>query len=594
SSLIVNSYGYAVANPALADPTNFVGRIEIEGDDLNIIQTRIRAEKFLGIKAKNIVSNKFAQVDAPVINYDIGTTNRVLELSNILSSTVNRLSGSIAAYSAVWTNRYFQTNYVGTNATVVTNTAHFHVLIVDNGLTAAKPVVLNELAVRATNLVIYDYLMVAKSVYFDGEGLKIAKNSTGVSGLTLPLNQDWSSTNFPKLKSLTNENYLVISGVGNFYLNTTITNISYPNIVTYTNVILPYDNIVNSGLISAATFAMKATNFVNSGDIYAAQGVFSLEATNSAISGQVISKGDLSMTCQNLTLSNAVISAGEGGRGALILSVTNTLDDGGVNSTNIIKVNDGITIGARPSVGDLRNTVIQSKIERYAEVSHTFNSRNLGVTPAGFTNNMAIGCLILDADDVSRIVLKGTGTNDALYVDYIEFRNFATNYSTTIYVETNLTIYFANANLSVNKLNKAFGGRAHWVPNYAGKFSSSYITNSNGQVVAYNSALIYNPDLDSDRDGMPNLFDTTMPFPTDSDFNLQISQLMSQSRVSISWNALERSTNSLEVTTNIVNTRWQTLTNFVNTGATTRVNYIDVLSNTAARFYRLRIDMTLP
>lgn len=580
SPTIVNTSGYTVANPALHDPTNSIGRIEIEGDNLNMIQTRIRAEKFLGIKAKNIISNRLAQVDAPIINYDIGTTNRVLELSNVLSSTVNRLSGSIAAYSAVWTNRYFETNYVGTNATVVTNTTHFHVLIVDSGLTAAKPVVLNELAVRATNLVIYDYLMVAKSVYFEGEGLKIAKNSTGISGLTLPLNQDWSSTNFPQLKSLTNENYLVISGVGNFYLNAK-------------NSVLPYDNIINSGFISAATFAIKATNFLNSGDIYAAQGIFTLEATSCAIGGQVFAKGDLSMTCQNLTLSNAVISAGEGGRGALILGVTNALDDGGVNSTNLIKVNDGIIIGSRPSIGDLRNTIIQSKVERFADVSHTFNSRNLGVTPAGFTNNMAIGCLILDADDISRIVLKGSGTNDALYVDYIEFRNFATNYNTTIYVETNLTIYFANANLSVNKLNKAFGGRVRWVPNYTGKFSSTYITNSSGQVVAYNSAVIGNPDLDSDRDGIPNLFDPT-PVPTDSDVNYQVLPLLSKSKVLISWNALERSTNSLEVTTNIVNTRWQTLTNFVNTGATTPINYVDILSNTSPRFYRLRIDMTLP
>ena len=232
-------------------------------------------------------------------------------------------------------------------------------------------------------------------------------------------------------------------------------------------------------------------------------------------------------------------------------------------------------------------------MERFADVSHTFNSRNLGVTPAGFTNNMAIGCLILDADDISRIVLKGSGTNDALYVDYIEFRNFATNYNTTIYVETNLTIYFANANLSVNKLNKAFGGRVHWVPNYTGKFSSTYITNSSGQVVAYNSAVIGNPDLDSDRDGIPNLFDPT-PVPTDSDVNYQVLPLLSKSKVLISWNALERSTNSLEVTTNIVNTRWQTLTNFVNTGATTPINYVDILSNTSPRFYRLRIDMTLP
>ncbi len=596
SPLIVNSYGYVVANPALSDPTNSVGRVEIEADDLNLIQTRIRAERFLGIKAKNIVSNRLAQVDAPVINYDIGTTNRVLELSNIVKSTVNRLSGTVAAYSAVWTNRYYETNLVGTNATVTTNTTHFHVLIVDNALTAAKSVILNELAVRATNLVVYDNLMVSKSAYFEGEGLRIARSSTGIGGLNLPLNQDWSSASFPRLNSLTNEGNLVISGTGNLYsyVQWGITNIYYPYLVTYTNAVFPYNNIINSGSVLGTTFNIKTTNLVNSGNWVASQGVISVEANDCVINGgQISSKSDLSLMIRNMALSNAVIAAGQNGRGALVLNITNTIDDGGVNATNFISVNDGLIIGSKPLVGDLRNTIIESKAERFTEVSHTFSSRNLGLTAAGYTNNMAIGALVLDAADISRIVLKGSGTNDAVYVDYLEFKNYATNYNSTIYIDTNLTIYFANANLSVNKLNGAFGGRIRWMPGFIGKFSTSYVTNSNGIVSAYNSAVIGNPDLDSDRDEIPNMFDPT-PVPSDSSFNLQVLPFIDQLKTVVLWDALSRSTNRLDVTTNIVNGQWQTLTNFVNTGTTTRVTYTDVLSNSAPRYYRLRVDMILP
>ncbi|MGB9601974.1 MAG: hypothetical protein ACPMAG_04215, partial [Limisphaerales bacterium] len=298
------------------------------------------------------------------------------------------------------------------------------------------------------------------------------------------------------------------------------------------------------------------------------------------------------ITGGELALSNSVLIAGNNGRGALILNITNSLSDGGVNSTNIIQVNDGFSISGNPVYGDLRNTIIYSKAEQFAEVTHTFSAKNLGLTSAGFENNLAIGALILDGADLSRIVLRGTGTNNALYVDYLEFRNNATNYNSVIYIETNLTVYFANANLPVRKLNGAAGGRLKWIPTYVGKFSSTAITLPNGQKAVYNSAVLNQPDLDSDRDGIPNLFDTT-PVPTDADIELKVNML-NQNTARISWNALSRSTNWLEFTTNISGGQWKLLTNFVNDGSGTKASIIDMSTNGAMRFYRVRLDMTLP
>ncbi|MGC8744195.1 MAG: hypothetical protein ACP5T0_09990 [Verrucomicrobiia bacterium] len=606
---ILNNFGNLVANPAISDPTNSVGRIEIESQDLNLINTRVRAERFLSVKAKNIVSNRLAQVDAPIINYDIGTTNRTLELSNIVRSTVNRLSGAIAAYSAVWTNQVLSTvtNIVFTNGVfsnvvaTITNTDHFHILIVDNALTATKQVVLNEFAVRATNVVLYDNLLVSKSLYVGGEGLRIARTGVGVAGLALPATSDWSQTIFPNLKSLTNEGYLTISGSGYFY-RYSLTNLTngagIPGGINQTNQTnqinyYPYDWVINSGSITGATFYVMATNLIHTGAWSAAQGVFEISAAKASLAnGSLYAKSDLTIEGRELNLSNSVLIAGNTGRGALTLHITNSLTDGGANSTNIIQVNDGLSISGNPAYGDLRNTIIYSKADQFAEVTHTFSAKNLGLTSAGFENNLAIGSLILDGADLSRIVLRGSGANDAVYVDYLELRNNATNYNSAIYIETNLTVYFANANLPVRKLNGAFGGRLRWIPTYAGKFSSTRVTLPNGQTAVYNSAVLSQSDLDSDRDGIPNLYDPT-PMPTDADIDLKVNML-NQKTAQIRWNALSRSTNWLEFTTDVVGGQWRLLTNFVNSGAGTKANYVDVSTNGLMRFYRVRMDMTLP
>jgi hypothetical protein len=582
--LIVNEYGISIANPALSDPTNSTGRIEIEAGNLNLRNARIRSERFISIKATNLVNNALTRVDAPVINYDIGTTNRVLELSNIIYTTVNRLSGSIAAYSAVWTNRIIQTNIVGTNIVATTNTTHFHVLVIDNALTSSKPVVLNELAIRATNTVIYDNLIAAKSVLLEGEGLRIARSAVGVGGLTLPNGVNWSSANFPRLKSLTNEGYLNISGSAYFYNETN--NYGY----LQTNL---YDTVMNYGAITAATFVVKATNVVNSGTWGAVEGVANFTVNRLAIEGGYLSaKSEINIEGRELILSNATVIAGNNGRGGLLLNVTNRISDGGFGTATIIKVNDGFHIISTPTNGDLLYTTIESRAEKFAEVSHTWAGRDYGLTFAGFNNNLALGRLVLDGDDLTRFVLRGANSSNALYVDYIEFRNNATNYTTALYVETNLTIYFANANLPVRKLNGALGGRLKWIPTFAGPNSSVYFTLPDGRVVAYNAALMAQPDIDSDRDGIPNLFDP-MPVPTSSDIEFRV-QPLAPARAVISWNALAQSTNRLEYTTNLSNGKWQILTNFVNTGAGTKVNVVDTNANSAIRFYRLLMDMIVP
>src|SRR5882672_6023340 len=64
------------------DVTNVPGRIEIIGDEVDLDQTRIRAESAVIIKANNLTSNQLAMVDAPLINFDARSLQPTFIISN--------------------------------------------------------------------------------------------------------------------------------------------------------------------------------------------------------------------------------------------------------------------------------------------------------------------------------------------------------------------------------------------------------------------------------------------------------------------------------------------------------------------------------
>ena len=82
------------------------------------------------------------------------------------------------------------------------------------------------------------------------------------------------------------------------------------------------------------------------------------------------------------------------------------------------------------------------------------------------------GKLTFDGGDRSLFRFSGPGTNNALYVDYIEMLNGATNFNSLFTNAPNLTIYFANANVPVSKLDGAAAGRFRWVQSFTGPLRS--------------------------------------------------------------------------------------------------------------------------
>lgn len=577
------------------DVTNAPGRIELIADDLNLDQTRLRAESAVIIKAKNLSGASFPQIDAPLINFDAGSDQPSFVITNLAPESVRRFGGTVRAWSAVWDN--FEAVVTGTN--VATNTVTFHVLVVESQLRSEVPVIVNEFAARATNVVIADTLNVNRSFTVEGNALQIQ------GALNLPFGYSLGASNLINLRNFTNDGVITMTGSATMGTDRT----------------LSYSNYVNHGTISASAHEIRARNFENSGDLVANGGTFYLDAVSASLTGSplivsnsvvsipyfdfassqlrtnqftnaitlqaassIAAISDVEIRARDVLLSNSHVTAG-----ALILNVTNQLVDSGIEATNFWDVTDGFVVTRLPATSDLLGTYITSTAPRFTLVDHVWAGIDRGLSSAGFSNNLALGKLIFDGGERSLFHLSGAGTSNALYVDYIELQNYATNFNALFSVDPSLTIYFANANVPVSKLDGAAGGRFRWVYTYTGPLSSTNFTYNSGSNYVFNIALVQSKDLDSDRDGLVNS-DDPEPIPESPILSVSLA-VGSDLQALLSWNALAYSSNYLEFKTAAGADTWQVLTNFHMGPHTQPVTIHDPVSRAgAARVYRLRVD----
>jgi hypothetical protein len=289
-------------------------------------------------------------------------------------------------------------------------------------------------------------------------------------------------------------------------------------------------------------------------------------------------------------VSNSLIQAGISSPGGLVLSVTNRLVDAGPEATNFWSTTAGFDMLRKPGQSDLLGTQIRSTAESFAQVNHRWAADDLGASTNGYQNNLALGKLILDArSELSLLRFAGTGPSRALYVDFIQLENYATNFEAAITVDPNLTIYFADANVSAEKLDGAVGGRFRWVPSYVGTFSSTNLTYPSGRTYTFNRALVVSRDLDSDRDGIPNGLDPTPIYIADD-----LSIILTKEPpwlVLLSWTALGSASNRVEYKDTLnASAPWRLLT-VITTNTTAPVQVLDpVPLEVGQRFYRIRID----
>jgi len=508
-------------------PTNLPGRVEIFSDKLDMDLTRIRSESTIVIKTKDLSSNQVARVDAPYLSFDLASKQPEFVVTNLAPSDVRRFFGPLCAWSGFWKNPVIDNS----GPVPVTNEVFIHVLFVDHALQSIVPVQIFECFLHGTNLVIQDRLNVSKAILLDAKSLDVQ------GAINFPPGSSWGKTNVPQLVNFTNRGSINIPGAGRYG----------------TDRPLVYSNFVNWGTNSAGAQFIRTRYLENSGCLGSGNGPMSVNAVTLQLEGRPVeyvtnqvdptstgvivtqiitnstgakfsSSGDLSIFAGDMKMSNAVLIAGSVTPGRLIFAVTNSLVDGGSNGLGDWTCTAGFEMRRRPNTSDLLGTTLRTASAPNRRVNHVWAGIDRGTNLSGFSNNLALGKLVIDAGARSLMQFRPASGSNALYVDYIELLNHATNSSgggnineSAFSIDPRLTIYFANCNIEADKLDGAANGRFRWIPSYTGRLSSTNITYPSGTNYTFNTALVISHVADSDNDGCANFEDSTpIPVPGDT------------------------------------------------------------------------------
>jgi hypothetical protein len=198
------------ANPSGA-LTNLPGRIQITANhELNLGLAAVSGQNYLSLMATNQFDGSVgAQITAPYSDINLGVTNGILVVTNLLKSAIPSWNGFVSAWSTRWQTGVSNT-LDGTNFFIVTN--DFRVLIVSSSRMSpvTAPQVQN-LRLHATNsLAITDVLNVFGSLFIDTQNLTVTTNGCGNGATSVDgeLNLEssailWAGA-LPNLRNLTN------------------------------------------------------------------------------------------------------------------------------------------------------------------------------------------------------------------------------------------------------------------------------------------------------------------------------------------------------------------------------------------------------
>jgi hypothetical protein len=351
---------------------------------------------------------------------------------------------------------------------------------------------------------------------------------------------------------------------------------------------------INNGIFMDQGTIMDAGNFESGGIVSNGIGSFTLQSlTTTMTNGSLTAGGDVSITASSVVTSNLFLQASR----SLTLTATNLLTDTGPSPTNMsiwavgsLSVGSGFNLPVKPVTGDLLGTTVTLSAPTNRNVVNSWAGMDRGLSTAGYTNNVAVGRLILDVSSSpipghnGVLTFNGATVSNALYVDELILTNFATHGNATnlynfpwLSIGNNMVVYFAQATENGNSVaeaidnaskNGANNGRLRWISSYTGYYSSTNLvsTNKNGTIITntVNAALASSPTIDSDSDGIPNSVDST-PFFLASQINLNSTVTnVPPKMVKVQWATIPNATNFVYYTTNFMSTNWLPYTNFQN------------------------------
>lgn len=614
---ISNFYAYVDATlipttfPTNANPynpsgalTNLPGRLQINaGNDLNLSYVTINQPNYMSLASTNQFDGSTgSSISSPFADINLGVTNGFLTISNLLAPSVPQWSGTVDA----WSTEFFQTNAIG-------GTNDDRVLIVSSQLAPVSQSYVQNLTLHGTNLVLSDALNILTKLSIDARNLTLTTNPFA-AGATSPAGElVWENPSILFSNSLPNLINLTNNGI-----------IQCANLISLGQA-LPLGAIINNGSISDGGSAFWVTNFLSSGTIANGTGSFQVQASTVTLTnGAITATNYISIAATTIEASNVVLDAG-----SALTFTADVLSDGFPNGTTGltngnnwsvgnnalsgfrgIYLQNGLNLTLTPVIGSgLLGTTITSLAATNKLINNLWAARDYGDSNAGYTNNAAIGQLILNAQTpgpATQFYFSGTGTSNAIYVDHLVLDGYtsylyhnSSNNIPSLGFNTNIVIYYADATASgvgdVSFLLNGFNhdtnypaGHLRWVPTYTGYFSSTNIVYSgnvtntmNAGVVSTYSELTGNPppELTASQINFKNYL-TNNPANT----------------IAISWNTVPLLNNYLYYSTNLVN--WQLLTNmYLMTnpfsltipGPITRVTVSDPLTS-PGRYYQVIVS----
>ena len=190
----------------------------------------------------------------------------------------------------------------------------------------------------------------------------------------------------------------------------------------------------------------------------------------------------------------------------------------------------------------------------------------------------------------SFLTITETGAKNALYVDYLELNSaIVDDLASYIEIGSGMTLYFADSNIPVEKLNGALGGHVKWVSSYAGPRSGVDVALGNGRTIRINRALFDSKSIDSDSDGISNGFDTT-PFggvPVTSKV-IDLPPLTTE----INWIGAPKTIYRVEAANSLTSALWDLVSRVTNSAAVSVPLSVrePVPADSAARYFRVTYE----
>jgi len=566
--------------------TNMAGRIEIEAENLDMQNTRLRAGGWVKIDAKHLLRSSGAVVDCENISYYLGApTNGTLRVQNLLKQSVARVQGDIYAWSGVWSNAYGlelenysideETGEATLEPITVNITVGLYALILNAGsVLDTLPVSIHNLHARGTNVVISpnDSGTVVESFIVDGESFTLQGNLT-LAGSLFP----WVNTNAPLLRYFTNTGTLSIPGEAHFGDDSAS----------------PYLAFVNAGRIQSAGLVINS-DYCEMVGTNAVDGPATIISRSAKFEGGRVNAGEIALQGEVFKLNRSAIVSNN----RLNFYVVNSLFDNGGGSSNNLVCRDGFFMPFKPATGDLLGTAVNSVTPSFAYVNHVWAGTDRGATLAGYSNNAALGVLALSPGGFAPYVFAfaGATAQNALYVDLLDISQLS-DYQNQLEIDPSLVIYFAaaavnnNVSLPVNYspeefLDGQFEGRLRWVKEFAGPNSAVDVLVNGNQTIQVNKARRYSKLLDDDGDGIPNFFDFT---PFDGVQFVSVEPVVSPAGVRISWQAAAGTVYHVEYKTSFDSPWQQLLTSTYNSSSNGVCSILDTnaVAGSTMRLYRV-------